>query len=136
VTKWKGEASRNFGIYLSREKGEFCFSASFARHGSRFNDISSGLSVFDGKWHALAVTYSKYDADVRFYQDGKLIKRLAFDGGDLATNDMPVAIANGFFKTQGGKTRPVAAVRDVWIWNRALSAEEVAGIKPAIDTRK
>jgi hypothetical protein len=126
VTKWEGDVSRNYGLYLEREKGGFCFSASFEKGTFRHNDFSSGVSLFDGKWRHVAGTYSKHDAAVCFYVDGKLVKRQVFDGGNLKTNTAPITIANGFVLTEGNAKKVRAAVRDVRIWNRALSAEELS----------
>lgn len=122
VAKARGE-DRNYSLFLGREKGEFCFSASFEKGAYLFTDVNSGVTLFDGKWHAVAVTYSKYDAEVCFYVDGKLVKRQPMDGGDLKSNDAPIVIGNGF-------AAPRAAVQGIQIWNRALSAEDVSGLKP------
>jgi hypothetical protein len=130
VTKWDGEQARNYGIYLGREKGELCFSATYEKNmGQRFNDMSSGFSLFDGKWHRVAVTYSKHDQEICFYVDGKLVKKQSFDGGDLKPNSAPIRIANGFIHPDDKTKTPRGAVRNVRIWNRALSAEEIEQLK-------
>ncbi len=127
LSKWDGESRRNYGLYLTRDKGELCFSASFEK-GAQFTDLNSGVRLFDGRWHRVAATYSKHDAAVCFYMDGALVKRIAFDGGDLKSADAPLIIASGFNLTQDGKSTPRAAVRDVQVWNRALTATEIAAL--------
>jgi hypothetical protein len=134
VGKYVSDIVRNYGLYLGREKGELCFSASFERGTFRHNDFNSGVSMFDGKtsassvepWRHIAATYSKHDAEVCFYVDGKSVKRQAFDGGDLKTNTAPITIANGFILTEGKAKKIRASVRDIRIWNRALTAQEIA----------
>lgn len=131
VSKWEGDVSRNYGLYLAREKGEFCFSASFERGTHRFNDFSSGVSLFDGKWHRVAATYSKHDGEVRLYVDGAVVKKHLFDGGDLKTNTAPISIARGLVNPNVKDAKPRAAVRDIRIWSRALNPEEIAQIETA-----
>lgn len=129
VSKWHRDSTRNYGLYLGREKGELHFSASFEKNPSPFTDLSSGTPLFDGRWHRVAVTYSKHDAEICFYVDGKLVKRQSMDGGDLKPTATPIAIANGFPAAKDKTSKQPAAVRGIRIWNRALSAEELADVK-------
>jgi len=129
VAKWVGDVQRNYGLYLGREKGELCFSASFEKGTFRHNDFNSGVSLFDGKWHHVAATYSKHDAEVCLYVDGKQVKRQAFDGGDLKPTQAPVTILTGFALAKDGQTTQQGAVRDVRLWSRALTPEEICGVR-------
>ncbi len=129
VTKWDSDQVRNFGLYLGREKGELCFSASFEKGAYRHTDLNSDMCLFDAKWHFIVVTYSKHDAEVRFHVDGALVKRVPFDGGDLKSTGAAVRVGLGFARTEGNETSWRGAVRDVRIWNRALSADEIAQLK-------
>lgn len=124
ATKWKGE-HRNWGVFLGRENGDLSFSASSAKGPGSFMDIGSNHSLFDGQWHRVAVTYSAHDAEVCFYVDGKLVRRVPRDGGKLLTNQGPVSLAGGFADPRVTPPKPQAAVSHLRVWNRALSAEEV-----------
>lgn len=124
ATKW-GDERRNWGVFLGREKGELSFSASFAKGPGSFQDISSEHSLFDGRWHRVAVTYSAHDAEICFFVDGNLIRRVARDGGKLLTNHVPVRLAGGFIDGRAKPAKTMAAVGQVQVWNRALSAEEI-----------
>ena len=121
VAKFEGDVLRNYGLFLGREKGEFSFSASFEKGAYRHSDFSSGVSLFDGKWHTVAATYSRHDAEVRLYVDGNLAQRHAYDGGALKPTTASLTIAGSLF---AGQT-PRGAVREVRIWNRALTADEL-----------
>jgi len=123
VTKWKSDVARNFGLFLSREKGEPAFSATFTKLPGKFRDITSGQSLFDGQWHVVAVTYSRFDAQLCFYVDGKLVQRETVDGGALQPVDAPLMLAAGFPAAKNGQAP--AAVKDIRIWNRALGVDEL-----------
>jgi hypothetical protein len=127
ATKWTGE-HRNWGVFLGREKGDLCFSASFAKGPGLFQDVVSEHGLFDGRWHRVAVSYSAHDAEVCFYVDGQLVRRVPRDGGPLLTNQGPVRVAGGFVDGRVKPPKTVAAVRDLRVWNRALSAEEIAAL--------
>jgi hypothetical protein len=124
ATKWKGE-HRNWGVFLGREKGDLSFSASFAKGPGSFHDVASDHSLFDGQWHRVAVTYSAHDAEVCFYVDGKLVKQVPRDGGQLQTNQGLVSLAGGFTDNRVKPPKTQAAVSQLRVWNRALSAEEI-----------
>jgi hypothetical protein len=128
ATKWKGE-HRNWGVFLGRENGDLSFSASFAKGPGSFMDIGSNHSLFDGQWHRVSVTYSAHDAEVCFYVDGKLVRRVPRDGGKLLTNQGPVSLAGGFADPRVTPPKPQAAVSHLRVWNRALSAEEVRELR-------
>lgn len=128
ATKWTGE-HRNWGVFLGREKGELSFSASFAKGPGGFSDVSSDHSLFDGRWHRVAVTYSAHDAEVRFYVDGRLVRRVPRDGGRLLGNQGPVRLAGGFTDARVKPPKAMAALGELRVWNRALSAEEIAALE-------
>ena len=46
----------NWGVFLGREQGDLSFSASFEKLPGAFHHIGSGHSLFDGRWHRVAVT--------------------------------------------------------------------------------
>lgn len=73
----------------------------------------------------MAVTYSARDAEVCFYVDGELVRRLAREGGKLLTNRVPVRLAGGFTDGRSQPAKTMAAVSQVQVWNRALSSEEI-----------
>jgi hypothetical protein len=124
ATKW-GER-RNWGVFLGRERGDLSFSTSFANGPGEFSDVASGHSLFDDRWHRVAVTYSAHDAEVCFYVDGQLVRRVARDGGPLPANQVPVSVARGFIDGRSKPPKAVAAMSGLRVWNRALSAEEIA----------
>jgi hypothetical protein len=74
----------------------------------------------------VAVTYSAHDAEVCFYVDGQLVRRVARDGGPLPANQVPVSVARGFIDGRSKPPKAVAAMSGLRVWNRALSAEEIA----------
>lgn len=127
VAKW-GER-RNWGVYLTQETGELCFSATFERGTGEFTDFNSQHSIFDNRWHEVAVTYSAPDAELRFHVDGKLVRRLSVDLGKLLPNEEPVRLAQGCIDTRVTPPKVSAEVEAVTVWNRALHAEEL-GIRP------
>lgn len=127
ATKWTGE-HRNWGVFLGREKGDLSFSASFAKGPGLFSDIGSDHSLFDGRWHRVAVSYSAHDAEVCFYVDGQLVRRVPRDGGLLLANQGPVRVAAGFTDGRVRPSKTMAAVSQVRVWNRALSAAEIAAL--------
>jgi hypothetical protein len=127
ATKWTGE-HRNWGLFLGREKGDLSFSASFAKGPGSFSDVGSDHALFDGQWHRVAVTYSAHDAEICFYVDGQLVRRVPRDGGPLLGNQGPVRLASGFTDSRAKPPKTVAALSDLRVWNRALSAEEIAGL--------
>jgi hypothetical protein len=124
VTKWDADR-RNWGLYLSREKGELTFSASWTKRPGAFHDVSSEHALFDRRWHRVAVTYSAYDAQLCYYVDGTLVRQIPCDGGKLLTNQAPVRLAGGFTDGRVKPARTMAAVSQVRVWNRALSADEI-----------
>ncbi|MBM4081529.1 MAG: LamG domain-containing protein, partial [Planctomycetes bacterium] len=71
----------------------------------------------------------KHDAEVCLYVDGKQVKRQAFDGGDLKPTQAPVTLLTGFALTKDGQTTQQGAVRDVRLWSRALTPEEIYGVR-------
>ena len=81
--------------------------------------------MFDGQWHRVAVTYSAYDAEICFYVDGQLVRRVPRDGGKLLSNQGPVRLANGFTDSRAKPPKTQAALSRVRVWNRALAAEEI-----------
>jgi len=125
ATKCDGDRRRNWGVFLGREQGDLSFSASFEKLPGAFYDIGSGYSLFDGRWHRVAVTYSAHDAEVCFYVDGERVRRVARDGGKLLTNRVPVRLAGGFTDGRSQPAKTMAAVSHVQVWNRALSGEEI-----------
>lgn len=124
ATKWEGER-RNWGVFLTRDKGELAFSASFTKGPGSFSDVSSEHSLFDGRWHRIAVTYSAHDAEICFYVDGQLVRQVPRDGGKLLTNQCPVRMAGGFTDGKTKPAQPRAAVSQLQVWNRALTADEI-----------
>lgn len=129
ATKWTGE-HRNWGVFLGREKGDLSFSASFTKGPGLFCDVASDHSLFDGRWHRVAVTYSAHDAEVCFYVDGQLVRRVPRDGGRLLPNQGPVRLAAGFTdpRDKPPTRKPLAALSHLRVWNRALTPEEIAGL--------
>ena len=118
-----GGGSRNFAVYLDKHSGVLAAAASLDSTPPRGVEAESGVSLFDGKWHLVAVTYSMHDAEARFYVDGALVKRQSLDGGRLKPNAMPITVGGGFVDDH---KHCRAAVRELVIWNRALSAEELS----------
>ena len=73
----------------------------------------------------MAVTYSAHDAELCFYVDGELVRRVARDGGKLLTNRLPLPLADVFTDGRSQPAKTMAAVGHVQVWNRALPSEEI-----------
>ncbi len=125
ATKWSSE-DRNWGLILGRDTGELTFSATFTKGVRGYQDISSKHSLFDGQWHHVAATYSSHDAQVCFYVDGKLVQTVVRDGGPMPEIKAPVRIAGGFADGRLKPPKRMATMKELRVWNRALSAEEIA----------
>ncbi len=123
-----GRASKLGRVPRTRKKGDLSFSASFAKEPGLFSDIGSDHSLFDGRWHRVAVTYSAHDAEVCFYVDGQLVRCVPRDGGRLLGNQGPVRLAGGFTDPRVKPPKTVAVVSQLCVWNRALSAKEIAAL--------
>jgi hypothetical protein len=86
---------------------------------------SAGFRAFDARrWQHIAVTYSRTEGTVKTYQDGKLVSeaKLAerlLHSGDLYIGGSCVAGDDGGFR---------GLIRDVRIYNRALSQGEVRAL--------
>jgi hypothetical protein len=117
-----GGGTRNFAVLLDKTTGVLALDASFERLSSAV-ETQGGPSLFDGKWHLVGVTYSMHDAEVRFFVDGAMVGRRPLDGGALKPNTAAIVLGGGFVDEQG---RSRAVIRDLGIWNRALSAEELS----------
>jgi hypothetical protein len=92
----------------------------YAQGGSRLQ-IDGGKKVADGQWHMVACVSD--GKTVRFYVDGKKDAESAL-AGPLAKSDFPLWI--------GARPSDVAAtgvIDDVKFFDRALTEQEVAGLK-------
>lgn len=119
LSKWGSANRRNYGVYFHRDNGEFCFSASYVGHPTLgWEDVSSGFSAWDGKWHHYAATYSRSAQRVALYVDGVLRREAHQDGGQLLTNREDLVV---------GRSLP-AELDEMALFRRALTAEEVAAL--------
>lgn len=125
ATKWSAE-DRNWGLILGRDTGELTFSATFTKGARGFQDISSKRALFDCQWHHVAATYSAHDAQVCFYVDGVLVQTVHRDGGPMPAIKTPARVASGFIDSRQKPPKTMAAMKDLRVWNRALSAAEIA----------
>lgn len=125
ATKWSAE-DRNWGLILGRDTGELTFSATFTKGVRGFQDISSKHPLFDGQWHHVAATYSAHDAQVCFYVDGRLVQTVQRDGGPMPAITAPARVAGGFVDGRQKPAKTMAAMKGLRVWNRALSADEIA----------
>ena len=113
VKKWG--ADRNYGIYLAQNNGQFHFSASYVGSPNSFDDIGSGWSAWDNKWHHLAAVFDGSTQRVKLYVDGDTKQEYFIGYSRLKTNDAPLII--------GGNTPGI--IDDVKIYSRALSHKEI-----------
>ena len=118
VTKFRGDTSRNYGLYIRPDGSGPGFSASFERGSYRHTDVTGGVNLVDDTWHHLAVTVSHLAGIVRLYVDGKSVAERSLDLGLMVPNDEPLLIGQGLR----------GEVDDVQIHARALSAQEVAAL--------
>lgn len=77
--------------------------------------------LYDGKWHHVAVTYES--RALKVYADGQNVKSKAMTG------DLNIA-SGGFYignrDTSGMTYRYIGSIDEVRLWNRVLSADEIA----------
>ena len=90
--------------------------------------LTTGVSVNDGKWHHVAVTWSSSDGQANLFKDGSLAYtgniatgRPIVSGGSLAFGQEQDTVGGGFDTTQAFK----GSIDEVAIYNRALSASEI-----------
>lgn len=83
-----------------------------------------GLS--DGGWHQIAATYQ--DQQIKIYYDGQLVRETTTTHKLAMGSSYTVSIGNndGQPNNTGGNHYYHGGVDDVCVWNRALSAEEIA----------
>ena len=117
ATKFLGNRSRDYGIYLRPEALGPCFSATFEGQGSPHTDVPAAVGLQVDQWHHLAATYSFLDEEVRIYVDGQLRGKRK-QSGRLVLNDEPFRIGAG---TRG-------LIDDVRVYPRALPPEEIAAL--------
>ncbi|MBT4815249.1 MAG: hypothetical protein HON70_06095 [Lentisphaerae bacterium] len=118
VTKFLGNQSRNYGIYLCPDATGPGFSTSFENADYPHTDCTAKTPLLDGAWHHLAVSVSALDQNVVLYVDGELAVKRAVALGLLKTNDEPILIGQG---VRGliddvriyGWALPQATIRDV-----------------------
>jgi hypothetical protein len=133
ISKCDGEETRNYGLYIAKDGGEMHFTTTFADMGRGHADPGSGSVVWDGQWHHLAVTFSRWTERLRLYVDGKLTvgsgrsaeHRVAQGGLLPAAAPLMMGQAMGG-PTADGKPRPPALLDEVYVYPRALTAEEIA----------
>ena len=91
---------------------------------SRLTRNSSGVTVGDGEWHHVAVTYdgSRDIAGIKHYFDG-VETAYGFNtdtlGANTATNNEPLRIGRGHGAYFDGD------IDDVRVWNLVLTADEI-----------
>jgi len=126
IMKAIGERLRNYGVYLSRDTGEVHFTTTFDEMGEGHADPGCKTVVWDGDWHHVAVTFSKYGQRLRIYVDGaKVDEQRATQGGLMAT-PAPLVIGHGMGgPAPDGAQRPPAYLDELAIYARALSVDEI-----------
>ena len=126
IMKAIGERLRNYGVYLSLQTGEVHFTTTFEDMGEGHADPGCDRAVWDGQWHHIAVTFSKYEQRLRLYVDGEQIDEHRPDQGGLMSAPAPLMIGQGMGGPGPDNARRGPAFLDeVAIYPRALSAEEV-----------
>ena len=118
VTKFKGNVSRNYGLYVRPDGSGPGFSASFEAGSYRHTDVTAGVDLLDDRWHHVAVTASHLAGVVRLYVDGEPAAERRLDLGLMMPNEEPLLIGQGLRGT----------VDDVRVYARALPPAEVAGL--------
>lgn len=105
-------SDRNFQIYIKN------------------NPITTNVSVNDGKWHHIAVTWQSSDGRVFLYKDGTQAYTGTLAGGSLTSGGCLVvgqeqdSVGGGFSANQSINGN----VRDVRIYNRVLGVTELSSI--------
>lgn len=133
-----GYGSRDFGLML--EKGKAAYFHGLFRKGVDFSWFSEEF-VADGKWHHIA--WVNEGPHARLYVDGKLARGEAFAnpgpvsrgrlahtpcGGRVGKSQAYVGACHQGVGGAGAAYFYRGLIDDLAIWNRALSAKEVAAI--------
>jgi len=119
LTRSSGAAERTYGVYVHKDTGVVCYSGGFeAFPGRPFMDFTSGASAWDGEWRHFAATYSAASGKLLLYVDGKLAMEHAVNGGRVRASKQGLQFGGPF---QG-------MLDEVALYDRALSADEVAGL--------
>jgi hypothetical protein len=99
--------------------------------GVNLGTLSSGSTnpLFDGAWHHVALTFDQNDGMARLYVDGfeKATEASAFFSGVMGANSASIG-RNKDSTAGGGQWFFDGTMDDFAIWNRSLSAAEVATI--------
>jgi len=90
--------------------------------------VPAGNSFGANKWNLFGHTFNRDDI-LRSYLNGVEVGNIATDDLPLGTSTAPVGptVSIGL-RTFNGTGTPLGTVDDVMIWNRVLTAEEVAGL--------
>lgn len=124
MAKCEGDRQRNYGLYLSLRDGAFYFTGTPAPMGTGHTDLPSGRQLWDGQWHHVAATYSRWSGKLRLYVDGAQAQEHDFAPDGLAVTTAPLMIGEALGGGADGHTS--AYLDDVAIYPRALIAAEVA----------
>ena len=120
-----GKADTQYRLYSNKGK-DLIFQLSGVN-----SSVSIPLPPVDGKWHHIAATYSATEKRLRIYLDGQE-KKNSYGTGNIAITSDPLYIG-----TKNAAKNPSdtfnGSLDDVRLYNRTLSAAEVAGLAASQD---
>jgi len=117
-----GNATNAYGM------GTADFSRSYAflkGDAATYQDTSGGPTLADDKWHFLAMVYDD-TAGLSLYVDGGRVGFVQHTGYAPFADATPLLVGKTFSGQQFG-----GAIDDLRVYNRALTAEEIADMGPA-----
>jgi hypothetical protein len=121
-----GAQSRGFALEI-HQGGNASF---YAGRGGTAGEVSSRTNAVSfGAWHHIAGVYDASAGELRIYVDGRLDGTEPYSGGiDLSQDDL-------YFGSNGqtdGADYYTGRLSDVALWNRALTASEIAALANAV----
>lgn len=107
--------------------GELCSRAGIKHEGG--TQFLSGDNIYDGEWHHLVVTFDNETDTATLYTDGEVDDSEYIEGASLPSSTEKVNVGG---KSQSGYNVN-GTIDDVRIFDRALSAKEIARLYLGLD---
>jgi hypothetical protein len=123
IMKERGTTGLSYALYGNDGDTNPSRPAGYIRNSNTDKEATAGPALPVGTWSHLAVTYD--GTSVRLYVNGVLRSTLAASGG-ITTSTSPVRIGGNVVFSSPGTEYFAGLIDEVRIYNRALSAAEIA----------
>jgi len=124
IMKERGTTGLSYALYGNDGDTNPSRPAGYVRNSSADKEATAGPALPVGAWTHLAVTYD--GTSVRLYVNGVLRSTLAGAGGGITTSTAPVRIGGNVVFSSPGTEYFAGLIDEVRIYNRALTAGEIA----------